>query len=436
MDNSTGPTEFRVPRSLQPASQVQRSVSATGRKVRGSHLLLLAAGTTVSLLLAAGDLAKHDHTVAIHEGNAGKTLAVLEAVADKRLLRLEAALSHLVGLQGVRVLHLLATSLLAHLPDNLGNAAGGAAAAHEADRRVASLDLVRDVQHLDLSVELLGLAEGGVLLVHHDVATTWHVVLVETLDVQANVVTRIGEVDALVVHLDGEDLASARVGGRVRREEHHLLARLDDALLHTAGEHIADALNLVDAGDRHAHWGANWTLWDAADLVQHVVDGVHVDGLTANWDVHALPPGHVRGLLDEVVAHPARDWHERSGLLDEVLLPADLHQHGLHLVHDLIVPGLLVASGVAVHLVDADADLLHTEQVDETRVLTSLALDLTSLVVTLGNGSGEVTIGRNHDESNVGLGGARDHVLDEVTVTRGVNDGVVPLLRVELLGGA
>merc|ERR1739842_50791 len=78
---------------------------------------LLLATLVISLLaLAAHDLAKHHHAVAIHEGNTGQTLAVLEGVADQRLLRLEAALSHLVGLQGVRILHLLATSLLAHLP--------------------------------------------------------------------------------------------------------------------------------------------------------------------------------------------------------------------------------------------------------------------------------------------------------------------------------
>ena len=43
---------------------------------------------------------------------------------------------------------------------------------------------------------------------------------------------------------------------------------------------------------------------------------------------------------------------------------------------------------------------------------------------------------RHHEEGDVGLGGAGDHVLDEVTVTRRVDDRVVPLLGEELLGGA
>ncbi len=39
----------------------------------------------------------------------------------------------------------------------------------------------------------------SVLLVHHDVAGAGHVVLVETLDVEADVVAGVGDLDALVV---------------------------------------------------------------------------------------------------------------------------------------------------------------------------------------------------------------------------------------------
>merc|ERR1712224_46996 len=141
------------------------------RQKAHKRLLLLASGTTGILLpLAGDDLSQHDASVAIHEGNTGETLAILEAVAHKRLLWLEAALGHLVGLEGVRVLHLLATGLLAHLPLELGNAACGASASHETNWRVSDLDLVRDIQDLDLSIELLGLSQGGVLLVHHHVS--------------------------------------------------------------------------------------------------------------------------------------------------------------------------------------------------------------------------------------------------------------------------
>ena len=78
--------------------------------------------------------------------------------------------------------------------------------------------------------------------------------------------------------------------------------------------------------------------------------------------------------------------------------------------------GLLVAGSVAVHLVHSNANLLHAEQVDQPAVLTSLALDLSCLVVALGDGRGEVSICGHHDQSHVGLGGTGDHVLDEVAM--------------------
>merc|ERR1719188_2167847 len=103
--------------------------------------LLLAASATLLLPLARDDLAQHHDAVAVHERHTRQALAVLEGVAHQRLLGLEAALGHLVGLQGVRVFHLLAARLLAHLPLELRDAAGGPTAAHETDRRVAHLDL-------------------------------------------------------------------------------------------------------------------------------------------------------------------------------------------------------------------------------------------------------------------------------------------------------
>merc|ERR1719453_353612 len=107
-----------------------------------SALLLLRALDLINLL---HDLTKHNDAVAVQESNARKTLAVLESVDHERLLRSEVHLRHLVGLERVRVLHLLAAGLLANLPVHLGDTARGATAADEANRGVADLDLTRDV---------------------------------------------------------------------------------------------------------------------------------------------------------------------------------------------------------------------------------------------------------------------------------------------------
>merc|ERR1719310_2299502 len=69
-------------------------------------------------------------------------------------------------------------------------------------------------------------------------------------------------------------------------------------------------------------------------------------------------------------------------------------------------------------------------------MLTSLPLDLTSLVVTLCNSGSEITVRWNHNERNVCLRCPSNHVFDEVTVARSINDRVVPLFCVELLSCA
>merc|ERR1719198_468867 len=141
--------------------------------IRTLRLLLLLGGLVrrhVLLVDERGHLAKHDSGVAVEEGNAREALAVLERVDDEGLLRDEDDLGHLVRLERVRVLHLLAARLLADLEVEGRRAARRAAAAHEADRRVAKLDLARDVERLDLRGELAAAVEGGVLLVDHHVA--------------------------------------------------------------------------------------------------------------------------------------------------------------------------------------------------------------------------------------------------------------------------
>merc|ERR1719197_739905 len=420
--------------SLRNTSSGGRIAARITRSKTPSRLLLLRAFDLVHLL---HDLPKHDHAVAVEESDAGETLAVLERVDHKRLLRGEVHLGHLVRLERVRVLHLLAARLLADLPVHLRDAARGATAADEANRGVADLDLTRDIEDLDLGIEVVARTKRRVLLVNHHVARPRHVLLVQTLDVHADVVARAGRFLALVVHLHREHLAAARVRGRVRREEADLLTRLHRPLLHAPGNHVTDTLDLVDPRHRKAHGRVARADRRASHVVQAVVEAVDVEllapALRLDLDVAAAPPAHVVRLLEEVVATPPGDRQDRGALEHEVLLPANLLEHIDHLRRDLIVAVLLVPGRVAVHLVHANDELLHAKQVDEARVLAGLTLDLAGLVVATLDRRHEVTVRRHHDDRNVGLRRTGDHVLDEVTVTRGIDDGVVPLLREELL---
>ena len=67
------------------------------------------------LRLDLDDLAEHDGGVAVQERDAGQALAVLERVHHQRLLGLELHLRHLVRLERVGALQLLAAGLLAVL---------------------------------------------------------------------------------------------------------------------------------------------------------------------------------------------------------------------------------------------------------------------------------------------------------------------------------
>ena len=76
-----------------------------------------------------------------------------------------------------------------------------------------------------------------------------------------------------------------------------------------------------------------------------------------------------------------------------------------------------------VHLVDTNDQLLDTQGEGQESVLTGLTiLEDTGFKLT--------DTSSDDQDSTIGLGGASDHVLDEITVTGGVDDGdVVPLCK-------
>jgi len=392
----------------------------------------------ILLVLNLHDLTEHNSGVTIKEGNTGETLAVREGIDDERLDGLEDNLGSLVGLERVRGLELLAASLLTDLPVKGGHTAGRATTADETDRGVTDLELTGDIKSLDLGGEVLDVLEGFISLVDHDITNVGHVGLVKTLDVHTDIVTSLGLVDALVMHLDSEDLTGARVGGGMGREEDDISVRLDGTLLDTAGKDITDTLDLVDTRDRGTHGGVSLTGRELNKVVEGGLEGGDLDFLAGErLGLDTSPPGHVGRLLEEVVTDPARDGEDGDGVRDEVLLPANLGEHIAHLITDFFVTSLLVTGrGLFVHLVDTNEELLDTKKVDKTGVLAGLALNVTSLVVTLLDSGGEVTIGGNHKKSNIGLGGTGNHVLDEITMAGGINDGVMPVIREEFLGGA
>lgn len=96
-----------------------------------------------------------------------------------------------------------------------------------------------------------------------------------------------------------------------------------------------------------------------------------------------------------------------------------------NLLDNFIVTLLAVLGLCSVHLVQADNHLLDSQSVSQQSVLAGLTvLRDTSLETTRG--------GVDNEHGAVGLRGTGDHILDKVTVTRGINDCAVVLGRLEL----
>lgn len=266
---------------------------------------------------------------------------------------------------------------------------------------VTSTDLTGVVKDDDLGVEGLGTLGGVVLGVTGNVATT-DLLDGDVLDVEADVVTRDTLSKLLVVHLDGLDLSGHTSGGE--GDDH---TGLDDTGLNTTDRDRANTANLVDILE-----GKTEGLVGGTDGVVDGVNGLEkglASGLGLGLLLPALVPGAVGGGVNHVVTVETGDGHE-GNVLGVV---ADLLDEGGGLLDDLLETVLGPLGGV--HLVDGDDELLDTEGVGKQGVLTSLSI--------LGDTGLELTsTGGNDENGAVSLRGTSDHVLDEITVTGGVDD--------------
>merc|ERR1712065_70438 len=143
-------------------------------------------------------------------------------------------------------------------------------------------------------------------------------------------------------------------------------------------------------------------------------------------DLPPVVPRHVLGRLGQVVTHPPRHGDDGDGGRVE---PGVVNHPG-NLIADLVETSLVVGTTLGVvHLVDAHGELLDPQQVDQVGVLAGLPTGLHP--GRLGNGSLKVTVGGNHENSNISLPGSGNHVGNEISMAGGVGDGVVKVLGTE-----
>mmetsp|Transcript_4318 Transcript_4318/g.4079 ORF Transcript_4318/g.4079 Transcript_4318/m.4079 type:complete len:485 (+) Transcript_4318:154-1608(+) len=286
---------------------------------------------------------------------------------------------------------------------------------------VSGLDLTRVVQDNNLSGKALGTLGGIVLGVTADVSTL-DVLDRDVLDVETNVVSGVSLRERLVVHLDRLDFC--RDHGGSKGDNH---AGLDDTSLDTANGHCSNTTNLVDILEGKAEGLVGGTargenvvksLKESAALLVNVLL-LNLDGLGPS-----LVPRHVGGGLEHVVAVETRDGDK--GDLDGVV--TNLLDVAADFLGDFLETGLAVWGLGVIHLVDSNNELLDTKGESEQSVLAGLAV--------LGNTSLKLTNTSSDDKDGaIGLRGTGNHVLDEITVTRGIDNGDVVLVGLELPQG-
>jgi len=335
----------------------------------------------------------------VSDGETTKRLIFCELLDDHRLGGHELNHSGVLRLN-IRGLFLIdCTGTLVNLRHNLLELASDMACVAIEDGGVTIRDLTRVVEHDDLGDEHLSVCAGVILRVRSDIASL-DVLYGEVLDIEANVVTRKGSLNLLVMHLNGLDLS-----GDVHGAEGDDHTGTERTSLDTADGHCANTTNLV-----HVLKGKT------EGLMRHSLRGFKF--IKGSKECGAIVPGHVLGSLNHVVANPTGDGDERN--VGNIV--ADLLQVDGELILDLIETGLRVVDRGVVHLVDSDDHLLDSHGLGEEGVLTGLAI--------LGETSFKATNVRgDHEDGGISLGGTSDHVLDEVSVTWGINDGEDALVR-------
>merc|ERR1719162_2132234 len=261
-------------------------------------------------------------------------------------------------------------------------------------------------------------------LLHIDDITWLNLLILgNTLDRQTNRISWRCFLKLLLVLLNGENLLVPQATGHNSND----ITGAKGSLLNSTADDLTNSLNVGD-GETNRKFGV--TLGGLDEVVErfHHRESGHLF-LGGDVGTPSLVPGCLVRLVNKVITMEPRVGDER----DLLRLEADQLKHLLEFVLDLIEATLVPVAGI--HLVDANNDLIHTKKVEETSMLTRLALLHSGLGISLGNGSLETTLLRRHKKkSNIRSGKSSDHVLDVILVAGGIDNRVVVLVSEEFLG--
>lgn len=270
---------------------------------------------------------------------------------------------------------------------------------------VTSLDLTGVIHDDNLGVEGGSFFGGVVLGIGSDI-TSSDILDGDTLNVETDVVTGDGFLELFVMHFDGLAFSDDLVGGEL---DGH--TGLDDTSFDSTDGDGTDTTDLVDVLE-----GKSEGLVDGSFGGFKSIESFDEDG--------SLVPGAVGGSFQHIVTIETRDGDEGDGFG----LVTDLLQVVRQFLLDFSVSFFREVDGLFVHLVEADDHLLDTQSEGQESVFSGLTI--------LGDTSFEFTLGgSNHKNSNISLGGTSNHILDEISVTGGIDDGEVIFSSFELPEG-
>src|SRR6266571_3395376 len=244
---------------------------------------------------------------------------------------------------------------------------------------------------------------GWVVRVAHDFASP-NLILCNTTDVEPNVVSGFSFSHSDMVRLDRLALANF-----ARRHEDHFVPILQHSRLDPSHRDSPDS-----------GYGVNVLDWNSQWLVERL--GRWNDSIQRIKYAGTLVPWSIGTLLCKVVSQPSAGGNE----IDLGNVIAHRLQQSFQFLPGFLVTLFSVLDCLVVHLVDCHNQLFDAEGPCEVRVFSRLA--------SRSNGYFELSLlCGNYEYSNVRLAGTGDHVLDEVTVSRGVDNRIEVVRSFEFL---
>src|SRR3989441_1443646 len=244
---------------------------------------------------------------------------------------------------------------------------------------------------------------GRVVRVTHDLASP-NLILRNTPNVEPNVVTRFSLGHSNMVRLDRLALADF-----ARGHEDHFVPVLQHACLDPSHRDSPDSGYSVNVLD----WNSQW-LVKRLGRWNNSVKRVQNAGTLVPWSIGAL--------LCQVVSEPSA----RGNKIDLGNIIADRLQQSFQFLSGFLVTLFSVLDCLVIHLVDGYNQLFNAEGPCEVRVFPRLA--------SRSNGYFELSLlCGNYEYSNVRLASPCNHVLDEVAVSRRIDDRVEVVRSLEFL---